>query len=136
MSAYLIFTRDKTLDEHELATYSKDVLATLAGHEVKVLAFYGSHEDLEGASTEGTVILEFPSIEAAKAWYNGSPYREVREHRFKGATYRVILVEGVRSQSAQTRHWVEFAEQYNYAEQTVGHCLDLNVITLAGDINY
>jgi len=43
--------------------------------------FIGSHEDLEGAPTEGTVILEFPSIEAAKAWYNGSPYREVREHR-------------------------------------------------------
>jgi uncharacterized protein (DUF1330 family) len=109
MSAYLIFTRDKTLDEHELATYSKDAPATLAGHEVKVLAFYGSHEDLEGVSTEDTAILEFPIIEAAKAWYNDSLYREVREHRFKGATYRVILVEGLRSQSAQARHWVEFA---------------------------
>jgi uncharacterized protein (DUF1330 family) len=62
MSAYLIFTRDKTLDEHELATHSKDSPATLAGHEVKVLAFYGSHEDLEGASTEGSVILEFPTV--------------------------------------------------------------------------
>jgi uncharacterized protein (DUF1330 family) len=108
MSAYLIFMHDKTLDEHQLATYSKDVPATLAGHEVKVLAFYGSHEDLEGASTEGTVILEFPSIEAAKAWYNGSPYREAREHRFKEARYRVTLVEGVRSQPAKGRHWVEF----------------------------
>jgi uncharacterized protein (DUF1330 family) len=108
MSAYLIFTRDKTLDEHELATYSKEVLATLVGHEVKVLALHGSHEDLEGASTEGAVILEFPSIEAAKAWYNGSPYRKVREHRFKWATYRVILAEGVSSQPAQARHWVEF----------------------------
>ena len=29
MSAYLIFMRDKTLDEHELATYSKELLATL-----------------------------------------------------------------------------------------------------------
>ena len=95
MSAYLIFTRDKTLDEHELATYSKDAPATLAGHEVKVLASYGPHEELEGATTEGTIILEFPSIEAAKAWYNSAPYREVREHRFKGATYRVTLVEGV-----------------------------------------
>jgi len=95
MSAYLIFTRDKTLDEHELATYSKDAPATLAGHEGKVLALYGSHEDLEGASTEGIAIFEFPGIEAAKAWYNGSPYRRVREHRFKGATYRVTLVEGV-----------------------------------------
>ena len=44
MSAYLIFMRDKTLDEHELATYSKELLATLAGHEVKALAFYGKHK--------------------------------------------------------------------------------------------
>jgi len=95
MATYLIFTRDKTLDQHELDTYSKDVPATLAGHEVKVLVLYGPHEDLEGTSTEGTVILEFPSTDAAKAWYNGSPYREVREHRFKGAIYRVTLIEGV-----------------------------------------
>ncbi len=95
MSAYMIFTRDKTLDKHELATYLTEAPATLAGHDVKVLAFYGPHQDLEGASTEGTVIVEFPSIEAAKAWYNGAPYRKVREHRFKGATYRVTLVEGV-----------------------------------------
>jgi len=59
MSAYLIFTRDKTLDKQELATYGKEAGPTLAGHEVKVLAFYGPHEDLEGAATEGTVILEF-----------------------------------------------------------------------------
>ena len=53
-----------------MASYSKDVLATSAGHEAEILARYGAHEDLEGAATEGTVILEFPSIEAAKAWYD------------------------------------------------------------------
>jgi uncharacterized protein (DUF1330 family) len=95
MKGYLVFTRDKMLDKDEMATYSKEVPATLAGHEVKILALYGAHEDLEGASTEGTVILEFPSSEAAKAWYNSPAYRKVREHRFKGATYRVTLVEGV-----------------------------------------
>ena len=95
MSAYMVFTRDKTLDEHELATYSKEVPATLTGHEFKMLALYGAQEDLEGAATEGTVILEFPNREAAKAWYDGPQYREVREHRFKGANYRVLLVEGV-----------------------------------------
>ena len=97
MSAYVVFTREKTLDKLELAAYLKDVPATLGGHEVRVLAPNGWHEDLEAPSTEGTVILEFPSIEAAKAWYNGSPYRGVREHRLKGATYRVTLVEGVSS---------------------------------------
>ncbi len=95
MGAYMIFTRDKTLDQHEMDVYSKDAGKTLAGHEVKALAFYGAHEDLEGPSTEGTVVLEFPSIEAAKAWYNSPSYREVREHRFKGATYRVTVVEGI-----------------------------------------
>jgi uncharacterized protein (DUF1330 family) len=95
MTTYMIFTREKTLDEHELAAYSKQVPATLVGHEMKVLASYGSHEDLEGPPTEGTVILAFSDIEAAKGWYNSSSYREVREHRFKGATYRVTLVNGV-----------------------------------------
>jgi uncharacterized protein (DUF1330 family) len=95
MTAYMIFTRDKTLDEGELATYTKRVQATLTGHEVKALAFYGRHEDLEGPATEGTVVLQFPSIETANAWYDSPSYREVREHRFKGATYRVTLVEGV-----------------------------------------
>jgi uncharacterized protein (DUF1330 family) len=95
MKAYLVFTRDKMLDENEMATYSQQVGATFAGHEFKALARYGAHEDLEGPPTEGTVILEFPSAAAAKAWYDGPRYREVREHRFLGATYRVTLVEGV-----------------------------------------
>jgi uncharacterized protein (DUF1330 family) len=94
MKGYLVFTRDNTLDKNEMAIYSKEVPATFAGHEFKILALYGAYEDLEGAPTEGTVILEFPSTEAAKAWYNSEAYRPVREHRFKGGNYRVTLVEG------------------------------------------
>jgi hypothetical protein len=33
-------------------------------------------------------------MEAAKAWYEGPAYRAVREHRFKGAIYRVSLLAG------------------------------------------
>ena len=95
MKGYLVFTRDKMLDKDEMAAYSKEVPATFAGHELKILALYGAHEDLEGPATEGTVILEFPTVEAAKAWYNSPAYRKVREHRFKGANYRATLIEGV-----------------------------------------
>jgi uncharacterized protein (DUF1330 family) len=95
MSTYLIFTRHKTLDERELDIYSKEAGATLTGHEAQVLAFYGPHEDLEGAATEGTVILQFPNKVAAKAWYESPDYRRAREHRFKGAEFRVTLVEGI-----------------------------------------
>ena len=95
MSAYMIFTREKTTDQKEMDIYSKAAGPTMAGHPGKRLAFYGNHEDLEGAPTEGTVILEFPTLEAAKDWYDSPAYREVREHRFKGAKYHVILIEGV-----------------------------------------
>ena len=57
MSAYVVFTH---VDQGELDVYAKEAQTTVAGHEVKKLAFYGSHEDLEGAPTEGTVIPRVP----------------------------------------------------------------------------
>ena len=95
MAAYIVFTRDSTRDAGELATYSQNVGPTLAGHPVTVLAAYGRHEVLEGPDVEGVVILEFPSFEEAKAWYDSPAYREVRKHRFQGANYRAVIVEGV-----------------------------------------
>jgi uncharacterized protein (DUF1330 family) len=95
MSAYLVFTREKTLDPTELEIYWKEIKGTFEGHQVKVLVSYGRHEVLEGAPTEGIVIAEFPSYEAAKAWYDSPRYQEVRQHRFKGAIYRGVLAEGV-----------------------------------------
>ena len=41
------------------------------------------------------VIASFPSFEEAKAWYESPAYREAREHRFRGADYRAVIVEGV-----------------------------------------
>ncbi|WP_249781027.1 DUF1330 domain-containing protein [Bradyrhizobium sp. dw_78] len=62
---------------------------------MKVLAAYGAYEDLEGPRTEGTVIAEFPSMEAAKAWYDSPSYRDARQHRLGGTVYRGTLVAGV-----------------------------------------
>ncbi|HXM13792.1 MAG TPA: DUF1330 domain-containing protein [Candidatus Eremiobacteraceae bacterium] len=95
MAAYMVFTRESTRDPKELETYSKMVPATLAGHPVTLRARYGHHEVVEGPEIEGVVILEFPTIEAAKAWYNSPAYREAREHRFKGAKYTAVIVQGV-----------------------------------------
>lgn len=91
--AYVIFTREKTVDPAELEIYWTKVAASLEGHPMKVLSGYGPFEVLEGEDTEGVVIAEFPSMAAAKAWYESPAYRAAREHRFKGAVYRGILVE-------------------------------------------
>jgi uncharacterized protein (DUF1330 family) len=94
MSAYIVFTRESTRDGAELETYSQQVGGTLAGHPVSVLVAYGRQEVLEGPNVEGVVILEFPTFEEAKAWYDSPAYRKVREHRFRGADYRAVIVEG------------------------------------------
>jgi uncharacterized protein (DUF1330 family) len=95
MAAYAIFIRERTTDPTELATYSEQAGATLAGRPITLLAVYGRHEVLEGPEVEGVVIVEFPSIDEAKAWYNSPAYRAAREHRFRGAEYRAFIVEGV-----------------------------------------
>jgi len=95
MVTYIVFTRESTRDASELETYSQNVGPTLAGHPVTVLAAYGRQKVLEGSEVEGVVILEFPSFDEAKAWYDSPAYREVREHRFRGAHYRVGLQRSV-----------------------------------------
>jgi uncharacterized protein (DUF1330 family) len=95
MPAYAVFIRERVRDAAEMATYGKLAAASMAGHPVKPLVVYGANETLEGAPIEGAVIVEFPDIAAAKAWYNSPAYVEARAHRFAGADYRVFFTEGL-----------------------------------------
>jgi uncharacterized protein (DUF1330 family) len=95
MSAYLVFIREKTLDESELKAYWAKIRATMEGHPIKVLAAYGRHVTLEGPDVEGVVVAEFPSVERARAFYDSPEYQDAAQHRFRGAIYRGLIVEGV-----------------------------------------
>jgi uncharacterized protein (DUF1330 family) len=95
MATYIVFTKESTQDQSELDIYQSKVGETFKGHPVKILAAYGPQQVLEGDAPEGVVIVEFPSTAAARAWYDGPAYQEVVQHRFKGARYRAVLVEGV-----------------------------------------
>jgi uncharacterized protein (DUF1330 family) len=95
MATYIVFTRERTHSQSELDAYMPKAGASMVGHPIKVLAAYGRQEVLEGAEVEGVVIVEFPSFEAAKAWYDSPAYREAREYRFRGADYRAVIVEGL-----------------------------------------
>jgi uncharacterized protein (DUF1330 family) len=41
------------------------------------------------------VLIEFPTMEAARAWYESDAYQEARKLRFAGADYRVFLTQGL-----------------------------------------
>ena len=95
MSAFLVFIREKTLDQSELKTYWAKIRATMEGHPIKVLAAYGRHVTLEGPDVEGVVIAEFLSVEEARAFYDSPAYQDAAQHRLRGAVYRGLIVEGV-----------------------------------------
>lgn len=95
MSAYVVFMREKTLNQAELEAYWARVKETMDGHPLKVLAAYGRHVTLEGPDVEGVVIAEFPSLEEARAWYNSPAYQEASQYRHRGAIYRGLIVEGL-----------------------------------------
>jgi uncharacterized protein (DUF1330 family) len=95
MPAFLVFTREKTLDQSELKAYWAKIRATMEGHPIKVLAAYGRHVTLEGPEVEGVVVAEFPSVEEARAFYDSPAYQDAAQHRFRGAVYRGLIVEGV-----------------------------------------
>ena len=49
----------------------------------------------DGEPFEGVVIAEFPTREAALAWYNSADYQAARQHRLKAGDYRVFITEGL-----------------------------------------
>ena len=94
MTAFVVFTKEQTTDQAELDLYAQEVAASFPGHDVQFLATYGAFEVLEGGLMEGSVILEFPDMDAARAWYWSPAYQQAAKHRFNGATYRAFIVEG------------------------------------------
>ena len=94
MPAYVIFIRERVTDPAEMEMYSSKAGPSLKDRPVKVLAFYGAKETLEGPATDGVVILEFPDMDAARDWYHSPAYQEALQHRLRGAENRVVLADG------------------------------------------
>src|SRR6266436_3108302 len=95
MAAFIVFARERTRDPGELEIYAQKAPAGLVGYPITIRALYGRHEVIEGPEVEGVAILEFPTFEAARAWYDNPLYTAARQHRLKGGDYRAVIVEGV-----------------------------------------
>lgn len=55
----------------------------------------GSWERREGDwEPQRLVVLEFPSVEDARRWYESEEYRAAREIRERSATTKLLIVEG------------------------------------------
>jgi len=87
------------LDVHDpvgIEEYRKGVPATIAKYGGRYLVRGGACAKLEGDwQPKRLVVLEFPSMEKAKAWYDSEDYRGLKAIRMKTSATNLVLVEGV-----------------------------------------
>ena len=95
MPAYIIVFREEPLrDPAAMAEYQRKTREMKIEIKPKPLVVYGAMEALEGDKPDGVVMLEFPTVEDAKAWYNSPDYQAALPHRLKAAKHRAIIVDG------------------------------------------
>jgi uncharacterized protein (DUF1330 family) len=90
--AYVIIT-EAIKDRAGMDAYAKAAAPTMA--TATVLAFDGEPEVLEGAwPGDRTVVLEFESVAAARAWYDSPAYARARPLRQAAADCNAVIVTG------------------------------------------
>jgi uncharacterized protein (DUF1330 family) len=93
MAAYFIAKYTVTNPEG-FAAYGPAVRPTFAGHEVEFIAVDPASQAIEGSPPQTSVVLKFPSKEAALAWYNSPEYQAIRHLRTDNSVGDAVLVDG------------------------------------------
>jgi uncharacterized protein (DUF1330 family) len=95
MPAYLIVNAN-IHDRERFAAYAKATAALVAEMGGRYLVLAGARETLEGSWAEGkTVVSEWPSREAALAFWHSAEYTNARKLREGICDANIILVDGV-----------------------------------------
>ena len=95
MAAYLI-ARLRVRDPVVFSQYTARTPALIAEYGGRFIVRGGQTETLEGdPCTERVVVVEFPSMQVARAFYNSPEYQEAKSFRTPVSEAEFILVQGV-----------------------------------------
>jgi uncharacterized protein (DUF1330 family) len=95
MSAYVVIDVHAT-DEAKAARYRELSGPSVERHGGRFLVRGGAFEVLEGDwEPQRLVVIEFPTADAARAWYESDDYREARQVREGAGTWQMVVVDGV-----------------------------------------
>ncbi len=93
MPAYVI-AQMQVHDTEKYREYASKVMATVAAFEGKLLAAETVDVREGEQAYPRTVIGEFPTADAARAWYESSEYQAVLPLRLESTTGTLYIVEG------------------------------------------
>jgi uncharacterized protein (DUF1330 family) len=95
MSAYVIFDVE-IRDAAKYQEFMKEVKPALETAGARYLARGGAHKVYEGDwQPRRIVVLEFPSVSAWEAFYNGPVYQGLKAVRDECSSARLVSVEGL-----------------------------------------
>jgi uncharacterized protein (DUF1330 family) len=94
MPAYFITFRDEMKNPEQYAAYGQKAMASFAGHDSKLLVANGALTPIEGEAPDGVVVIEFPTVQAAKDWYYSPAYQAAVGERLAATSGRAVIVEG------------------------------------------
>ncbi|MEV5342257.1 DUF1330 domain-containing protein [Streptomyces sp. NPDC052676] len=95
MTAYAIAHLRDAAPHPEIAEYIERITATFAPYGGRFLVHGAQHETKEGSWPGAVVVIGFPSIADARAWWDSPAYREIAPLRSRHIPGDIILVEGV-----------------------------------------
>lgn len=94
MKTYLIVEVSIT-DKIIYEEYKKLTPAAIAAFDGKFIVRGGRTETLEGDwQPERMVVVEFPSVEKARAWWHSDQYAAAKAIRQQSAHTKMLLIEG------------------------------------------
>lgn len=96
--AYLVAEMIVT-DWDKYERYRERVVSTLEAADARFLVRGGRRVQMEGSDHTHhdqlrTVVVEFPSMQAALAWYESAAYEPLKELRMSASDGRLFFVEG------------------------------------------
>lgn len=78
-----------------IVEYLKRIDETLAAFEGRFLIHGGDKAVLVGDWRGDLIVIEFPNLDRARAWYGSPAYRRILPYRLDNAEGAVILAQGV-----------------------------------------
>ncbi|MEM8699138.1 MAG: DUF1330 domain-containing protein [Pseudomonadota bacterium] len=95
MPAGYVIGQMQITDRAAYDRYRAEVMATVEAHGGEFLVRGGPQEVIEGDAPPRSVILRFPSVEAAENWYNSPAYQKIVPLRQGASNGALTIVEGV-----------------------------------------
>ena len=93
--AYAVaYLREVDVDE-AIVDYLQRIDATLAAYDGRFLVHGGQLTPVEGEWDGDLVVIAFPSLGAARAWYDSADYQAILPLRLENSRSIATLVEGV-----------------------------------------